>query len=270
LTFRQVLARSSNVGIIKAGRRLGRERFYDMVRSFGFGRPTGIDLPGESAGILRPRERFTDLATAYGSFGMGLGVTAVQLGHAFAAVARGGELRRPYVVASTSRRGPVALAGDARSEVALSLRAAVTLTELLEAAVRDGTGEAAAIPGYRVAGKTGTAEKSDRNGYSQTGRVASFVGFAPVSEPRIVGLFVLDEPRVSIHGGEVAAPSFSRLVGEALLYLGVPPDDRSSPAGQIAGRRLWRATLGVGERLELSEKREAADALPGASSDATL
>lgn len=269
MTFREVIARSSNVGTIKAAERLGGARFYDMVEALGFGRPTGIDLEGESAGIVRPKERWTELATAYGSFGMGLSVTAVQLANAFATVARGGEVQRPYVVARTSRSGATG-SSDRRPSVAMSPRTAVVLTELLEAVVREGTGKAASIPGYRVAGKTGTAEKSDRTGYSETGRVASFVGFAPVSEPRLVALVVLDEPRTSIYGGEVAAPAFSALVGEALLYLGVAPDEVSPATAQIARRLRWIGSDREDQRLELSERREAVNAQLGASVDATL
>jgi cell division protein FtsI (penicillin-binding protein 3) len=224
LSFREVMARSSNVGVIKAALRTGTDRMHAMTAAFGFGRETGIDLPGESAGIVRPRERWVGLATAYAAFGHGLSATPLQLANAYAALASNG-WHQPYVVRGTSRDGRYEPA-DRPPAVPLPIGAATrqTLVRLLEGVVEDGgTGPGAAIPGYRVAGKTGTAEKSDRRGYSATDRVASFVGFAPSREPRLVCVVMIDEPRRAHYGGVVAAPVFSRVMSQALLYLGVPP-----------------------------------------------
>lgn len=229
LTFREVIAKSSNVGAIKVGLLVGESLLYEQIRKFGFGRLTGIDLPGESAGLLQPVERWYKRAVAYISFGQGLSVTSVQLASAFAAVANGGQLYRPYVVAAVGRDG-VRQPLDGRPEPmgrAVSASTARTLERLLEAVVEEGTGRKAAIDGYRVAGKTGTAQKAAASGgYAQGRYVASFVGFAPARRPRLVGLVALDEPdpRRGYHGGDVAAPVFSAVVGPALLYLGVPPE----------------------------------------------
>lgn len=229
LTLREVIAKSSNVGAIKVGLLSGESALYDQIRKFGFGRLTGIDLPGESAGLLQPVERWHKRATAYISFGQGLSVTAVQLASAFAAVANGGHLYRPYVVEAMGRDGVRQPVEGKPHQVgrAISASTARTLERLLEAVVEEGTGKKAAIDGYRVAGKTGTAQKAAASGgYAQGRYVASFVGFAPARQPRLVGLVVLDEPnpRRGYHGGDVAAPVFSAVVGPALLYLGVPPE----------------------------------------------
>ncbi len=229
LTFREIIAKSSNVGAIKLGLLVGESALYDQIRRFGFGRLTGVDLPGESAGLLQPVERWYKRAVAYISFGQGLSVTSLQLASAFAAVANGGLLYRPYVVEAVAKDG-VRVPVEGKPEVmgrAVSAATARTLERLLEAVVEEGTGKKAAIDGYRVAGKTGTAQKAAAGGgYAQGRYVASFVGFAPARRPRLVGLVALDEPnpRIGYHGGGVAAPVFSAVVGPALLYLGVLPE----------------------------------------------
>jgi cell division protein FtsI (penicillin-binding protein 3) len=248
LTFRDVIARSSNVGAIKTGLLLGDQRLYDAVRAFGFGRPTGIDLPAESAGELSGTEswRRWPLTKAYVSFGQGISVTPLQLARAFAAVANGGELLRPWVVAAVGEpRRPepppdrlpgaaVALAAEpsparraagGREVVGRPLSAATAreLERMLEAVVEEGTGRAAAVPGYPVAGKTGTAQKAKDGAYSPRHFVASFAGFVPARDPRLVIVVAVDEPWPSYHGGAVAAPVFARIAEQALIYLGVPP-----------------------------------------------
>jgi len=227
LTFREVIARSSNVGAVKAGLLVGAERLHAAVRAFGFGEPTGVDLPGESPGIVRPLERWSPLTKAYVAFGQGLSVTPIQLATAFAAVGNGGSLPRPQVVAAIGqageRREPRPPPG-ARRQVA-SAATLRTLERLLEAVVADGTGRAAAVAGYSVAGKTGTAQKAVAGGYSADRFVASFVGFAPARRPALVAAVVVDEPRGALyHGGDVAAPVFGAIARETLLYLGVPPE----------------------------------------------
>jgi cell division protein FtsI (penicillin-binding protein 3) len=228
LSFQQVLAKSSNVGTIKAGLLVGERRLYEQIRRFGFGSPTGIDLPGgtSSRGIVHPVERWHDRATAYISFGQGVSVTALQLVNAFASVANGGTLYRPYVVSAIGK-GVDMEATHAEPEVLgypISASTARTLGRLLESVVDEGTGKKAAIPGYRVAGKTGTAQKPSAGGYSSNRYLASFAGFAPSREPAVVGLIIIDEPTgPRYHGGDVAADVFSRVVGQVLSYLGVPP-----------------------------------------------
>ncbi len=237
LTFREVIARSSNVGAIKLGRRVGGPALERTIRAFGFGRPTGVDLPGESAGLLGPLE---GRAWAYASFGQGLAVTPLQLASAFAAVANGGELYRPYVVSRVVRDGLVEEFHPRPTSLGRPIGAATarSLERLLEAVVEEGTGKRAAIDGYRVAGKTGTAEKIVNGTYSTELHVASFVGFAPARDPALVALVAIDEPRGLYHGGDVAAPVFAAIVGPALLYLGVPaeraPEETPAPVAAVA------------------------------------
>jgi len=258
LTFREVLAKSSNVGAIKTGLMVGKPDLYQQIVDFGFGRPTGVDLPGESPGILRTADRWPKRATAYISFGQNLSVTSLQMASAFAAIANGGTLLSPYVVTSVGHNGE----RDERRHRPrwvgnpVSASTARSVERLLESVVSDGTGKKAAIPGFRVAGKTGTAQKaSPDGGYAARKFVASFVGFAPARRPAIVGMIAIDEPVPSLgyHGGDVAAPVFAAVVGPALLYLGVPPD--SQEPGPWPGERVASSDdIGVVEsRMALAE-----------------
>ncbi len=244
LTFREVIAKSSNVGAIKTALRVGSKRFYETIRAFGFGDKTGVDLPGENAGLLAPLDRWWTLSEAYISFGQEISITPLQLASAFAAVANGGTLYRPYLVAAAGspegerveRPGPQVLGQP------LTAGTAREVERLLEGVVTDGTGKAAAIEGYPVAGKTGTAQKAvPGGGYSANRFVASFVGFAPARNPRLVAAVVIDEPHPFYHGGQVAAPVFAAVVGPSLLHLGVRPErerpepwpGERAPTGQV-------------------------------------
>lgn len=236
LTTREIIAFSSNVGAIKLGAKAGRERFYDTIRKFGFGRPTDIDLPSEGAGIVRGLGEWSPLAPAYISFGQGISVTAIQLTNAFAAVANGGYLLRPYVVAEIGDGRGTLEPWRRREVVQLTVSPSTIdqIRDMLESVVTEGTAKGAAVPGYRVAGKTGTAEKVvSGRGYARNKYIASFAGFAPLSEPAIVGAVILDEPWPLYHGGEVAAPVFSTIARQALLYLGVPPERELPPVPEL-------------------------------------
>ena len=238
LTFAQVIAKSSNVGVIKAALLVGNERFYRTIRGFGFGRPTGIDLPGESGGILHPLESWGPLAKAYIAFGQGISVTALQLATAAGAVANQGTLLKPHVVAAVSR-GEARVPKYTRPPVVgqpISPATARELTRLLEGVVTAGTGRSAVVAGYRVAGKTGTAQIPVPGGYLRNGYLPSFVGFAPADRPTLVGVVAIAEPRgFEYHGGQVAAPVFGAIARQVLLYGGVHPE-RERPAvwpGQV-------------------------------------
>ena len=231
LSMRDVIAHSSNVGAIKIGLAAGQVQLDRTLREFGFGEPTGVDLPGESPGIVRSVDRWAPVAKAYISFGQGLSVTALQLANAFAAAGNGGKLYRPFVVASggpdsppgARERRPVLIRNVASPA---SLR---SIDRMLEAVVFEGTGKAAGAPGFTVAGKTGTAQKAMPGGYSPDKFVASFAGYAPARNPVIAGVVVIDEPRGGqYHGGDVAAPVFGAVVREALLAFGVAPS-RDTP-----------------------------------------
>ena len=223
LTFRTAIAKSSNVCAIKAGQLVGGETLQQLIATFGFGAATGIDIGGEHPGIV-PLRVWDIETTAYASFGHGLAVTPLQLANAYAAIANGGTWNQPYLVRALEREGETVDARPTgRSRRVISKSTAYQVVRLLEEVVVSGTGRNAAIAGYRVAGKTGTAEKSDSGGYSETGRVAGFVGIAPARAPRLVCLVMIDEPTVATGGGEVAAPAFQRIVSEALFYLGATP-----------------------------------------------
>jgi cell division protein FtsI (penicillin-binding protein 3) len=230
LTFAQAVAKSSDIGMIRVAQRLGREQFARYMREFGFGAVTGVDLPGESAGLLRPTSRWSAISLASLSFGQEVGVTALQMAMATAAVANGGYLMKPLVLRNVlDRDGRVV-----KETKPLAVRRVLqpetvdTLTEILKSVVREGTGKRAAVPGYVVAGKTGTAQKVDATGrYSMIDHVASFVGFVPASRPALVILVSLDTPRGARNeGGEVAAPVFARVAEQALRHLAVPSDDQ--------------------------------------------
>lgn len=226
LSFREVIARSSNVGAIKVGRRVGAEGLYRTIRSFGFGGRTGIDLPGESPGDVRPLEKWDPITPAYVSFGQGIAVTPIQLAAAGAAIADGGTLRRPFVVRSV---GSGEGAEHTQPEVLgqpISPATALQLERILEAVFEEGgTAAGAGVPGYRLAGKTGTAQKVIGGRYSRTRFVANFVGFAPARRPVVAGLVAIDEPRAGLtSGGKVAAPVFAAVVERVLPYLGVVPE----------------------------------------------
>lgn len=229
LTFRQVMAKSSNVGAIQAGLRVGGSRLHDMIQAFGFGRPTGIDLPQERAGVVHAMADRQRLRTAYVSFGQGISATTLQLASAFAAVANGGTLYQPHVVAAVEAgRGEPRWERPPRAlDRPLHPSTARELGRILETVVEPGgSGTAAAIPGYRVAGKTGTAQVVPEGevGYSDSHFIASFAGWAPARDPKLVVVVVIDRPRLPhYHGGQVAAPAFRAITERALLYLGVPP-----------------------------------------------
>jgi cell division protein FtsI (penicillin-binding protein 3) len=227
LSFREILQFSSNVGAIKVGLALGRERYFKYMTAFGFGGFTGVGLPGESRGQLRPPARWSGLSLATMSIGQEVSVTALQIVSAFAAIANGGQLMRPTAVRAVvdaSGREVEHRAPEVIRQV-ISRPAATTLTEILTAVVAQGTGHKAAIPGYAVAGKTGTAQKLDpaTRVYSRKPGVLSFVGFVPAEAPRLAMLVMLDEPKTVVWGSEAAAPIFATVGRQVLRYLEVSP-----------------------------------------------
>jgi cell division protein FtsI (penicillin-binding protein 3) len=228
LTFTEVLQNSSNVGAIKIGLALGKERYYKYIAGFGFGLPAGVGLSGESRGQLRPPAQWSGLSLATMSIGQEISVTALQMVSAFAAIANGGRLMQPQIVRATlDSQGRAVVRGFEPRVVrqVITPDTAHVLTGMMTAVVREGTGHNAAIPGYDVAGKTGTAQKLDRatRRYSRAPGVLSFVGFVPADEPRLAMLVMLDEPQNEKWGSEAAAPIFAAIGGEALRYLNVPP-----------------------------------------------
>ncbi len=235
LTFQEILEQSSNVGMVRIASRIPAPAFERIVRGFGFGAPTEIELPGEVAGRVRPHRQWSGLSRACLAFGHEIAVTPLQMAVAFATIANAGVRVPPRIVLGT--RGPEGSfvpAPAAQPQRAISAKTAGTLTRLLEGVVTRGTGKLAAVPGYRVAGKTGTAQKIVDGRYSESDYVTSFGGFAPTRAPRLVCFVLLDTPRGPEHtGGAVAAPVFARIMARALPYLRVAPDD---PGPRIAAR----------------------------------
>jgi cell division protein FtsI (penicillin-binding protein 3) len=239
LSVAQILAHSSDVGAIKVGLRLGAPRLYDYIRAFGFGSPTGIDLPGENRGLVRRVENWSAISIGAISMGQEVGVTPMQLATAVSAIANGGMLYRPHVVREL-RRGPQLLPTEQTApRQVLTPPTAATLRRMMEGVVLEGTGKLARLDGYTAAGKTGTAQKIDQatGRYSPTQMIASFVGFAPLNNPAVTVLVTLDSPVGAHHGGDVAAPVFKRITGQVLAYLDVPRDLVIPPGLERASNR---------------------------------
>ncbi|MGH2745972.1 MAG: peptidoglycan D,D-transpeptidase FtsI family protein [Thermoleophilaceae bacterium] len=214
LTTADILARSSNVGTVMIGLKLGNERFDRWVRRFGFSKPTGVDLPGEDRGIVLDVEDYSGSSIGNMPIGQGISVTPIQMASAFTAIANGGVKRRPYIVAGDGAPG----------KRVLSRRTAEQVSRMLEGVLAaGGTAAEASVQGYTLAGKTGTAEKAENGTYSKTDFVASFIGYAPARNPRLLVSVMVDEPRGDIYGGTVAAPAFERIMEFALPYLKIPP-----------------------------------------------
>jgi cell division protein FtsI/penicillin-binding protein 2 len=230
MTLGQILERSSNIGIAKVVERVGASRFYRLARAFGFGAKTGAPLPGESAGELKPLSDLTKVGLAASSYGYGLAVSPLQMLGAYSAIANGGTLWEPKLIADG--KAPVKIRRVA------SERAVQEIASMLEGVVERGTAASARIPGYRAAGKTGTARKIDplTRQYSKTAYTASFSGFLPASAPRWTILVILHEPKGAYYGGLVAAPIFARLGSRLLALEGIPPDRPADPALSTARR----------------------------------
>jgi cell division protein FtsI/penicillin-binding protein 2 len=230
LTVSDILALSSDVGAIKIAERLTEPKFYEYIRSFGFGSLTGIDLPGESRGILRPLSQWSAISIGAVSMGQEVGVTPIQLISAVSAIANGGTLLKPRIVSDVRRTdglpSQAAALSPAEPRKVIQPQTAATLRRLMEGVVLNGTGKLARLDGWTAAGKTGSAQKIDpaTGRYSPTQLIASFTGFAPINNPAVTILVSLDSP-VGLHeGGMVAAPVFKRIAEQVLPYLDVPRD----------------------------------------------
>jgi cell division protein FtsI/penicillin-binding protein 2 len=222
LTVAQILAQSSNVGAVKIGLGLGAEHFYDWVRRFGFAVPTGIQFPGEERGIVPTPAQFSGSTMGNLPMGQGLSVTPIQMATAYSAIADGGILRPPQLVLDQGD-SPVS---EPPGHRVISSANAAKLRQMLEGVLMPGgTASEVSIPGYTLAGKTGTAQVAIKGGYSTTKFIASFVGFAPAQNPRLLVAVVVNDPKGgNYYGGTVAAPAFREIANFALPYLEIPPD----------------------------------------------
>jgi cell division protein FtsI (penicillin-binding protein 3) len=258
LTIAEALAKSSNVAAIKLGLRVGDPTMYDYITRFGFGSRTGIELPGETAGMVHPLRRW--LPSSIGSIAIGqeVGVTPLQMAAAFGALANDGVRIAPHLIREIrNAAGATVYRPTAEQRRVISKETAGTLRGMLEGVTLNGTAKKAQLDGYTAAGKTGTAQKIDTKTktYSKTKFVASFVGFAPVNNPAVVIIVVIDEPGGSYHGGEVAAPVFRQIAEQILPEMGVIPDtDFKGP--ELVARALQ--TPAEISKLRQDEKRQEA------------
>ncbi|MDD3888766.1 MAG: stage V sporulation protein D [Syntrophomonadaceae bacterium] len=227
-TFAEIVEKSCNVGFVQVGLDLGMDRYYKYVNGFGFGKLTGIDLPGEAAGILVPENRAKQIDLATMAMGQANAVTSIQLVNAVAAVANEGKLMKPYLVRQViDNEGKILKKNEPQIvRKIISEKTANDLCLILEGEVTNGTGKNAYLEGYRMAGKTGTAQKiAPTGGYMANEFVASFIGFAPADKPRLVCLVVVDAPKgYPYYGGWVAAPVVREICKDAFRYLEVTPD----------------------------------------------
>jgi cell division protein FtsI (penicillin-binding protein 3) len=220
LTVAQILKVSSNIGADEIGARLGARRFDYWVHRFGFGQPTGVDLPGEQQGIVLHYWQYSGSSMGTLPFGQGESVTPMQIATAYAAIANGGILRPPHIVAAVGGKATPVPKGH---QIISATTAAELRTMLVGVYGEGGTASGAGIPGYVMAGKTGTANVAVGGHYSNSDYIASFVGMVPARHPQLLGLVVVEQPHGGIYGGSVAAPAFQKIVGWAVPYFGISP-----------------------------------------------
>ena len=251
ISVTEVIKYSSNIGAAKLGFLVGADKLLTYLRDFGFGRSTGLGLPGEVSGSLRTAANIRPIELATTSFGQGMTASAVQLAVALSTLANGGVRMNPYMIdAVLDRDGDVEMHREPRIDRrVISEETARAITRMMETVAEDGgTGTRARVPGYRVAGKTGTAQKVENGVYSATKRVSTFVGFLPSDRPEIAIAVVVDTPTIgSKYGGIVAAPVFSKVGVFAMRYLGIAPDpvDPEAVVAQAAEPALVAADLPV-------------------------
>jgi membrane peptidoglycan carboxypeptidase len=230
-----VIVKSSNVGAIQVGLRVGAERMGLYIRRFGFGRPSSPDFPSESPGIVWDASKLNDSALASVSMGYQIGVTPLQMAAAASVVANGGTLYEPHVVRAVIKGGVRTVVGPKVVRQAILPATAATVTDIMEKVVTDGTGGKARLVSYSVAGKTGTANKVVNGRYSESQQNVSFVGFVPSREPALTIIVMVDSPRVGGDtGGVIAAPIFKRIADSALRHLGTTPTINPLPAVMVA------------------------------------
>jgi cell division protein FtsI/penicillin-binding protein 2 len=222
LSVAQILSHSSNVGAVTIAQKLGSTALADWIQRFGFGKQTGIDYPGESPGQVLPLDKWYGSTIGNVPIGQGIAVTPIQMAAAYGAIANGGVWVEPHLVDRIGGRAVRKFKHRRIVSRAVNSELKAMLTNVVDE--HGATGNAAAIAGYTVAGKTGTAQKPGPNGYTTGKYVASFIGMVPVGKPRLVVLVTVDEPHGSIFGGVVAAPAFAQIASFDLQYMGVTPD----------------------------------------------
>ncbi len=221
MSVAQILARSSNVGAVTIGLELGAEKFSEWISRFGFGRKTGVQFPGEESGIVPKLDEYSGSSMGNLPIGQGQAVTPMQMVAGYSAIANGGILKQPQLI---ERVGEHAVQ-EPKGHRVIKAAVAAQVREMLEGVLAaGGTASEVSVPGYTLAGKTGTAQVAENGGYSETKFVASFIGFAPAQDPKLLAAVIVDQPQGDIYGGSVAAPAFGKIAAFALPYLGVAPE----------------------------------------------
>lgn len=216
-----ILARSSNVGAVTIGLKVGAEKFSKWIDRFGFGRPTGIQFPNEEQGIVPSLDQYSGSTMGNLPMGQGLAVTPIQMVAGYTAIANGGILRPPQLIKKVGEEA----VSEPKGRRVISTQTSAQIREMLEGVLAPGgTASEVSVPGYTLAGKTGTAQVAENGGYSKTKYIASFIGFAPAQNPQLLAAVIVDEPQGEIYGGSVAAPAFGQIAEFALPYLGVPQE----------------------------------------------
>ena len=224
ISMTRIIEKSSNVGMVFVGQQLGQKKMYSYLKKYGFGETTGIDLQGEATGNLKPLNTWYPIDYATVSFGQGIAITPIQMIRAFAALINGGKLLRPFVVQKIAAEGKERKIEPRIERRVISARTSELIKKMLLSAVENGEVRWAKPEGYKIAGKTGTAQIPIKGHYDPTKTVASFIGFAPVSDPKFLGLVILREPQSSPWGSETAAPLFFEIAKELLVYYNIAPE----------------------------------------------
>src|SRR5436853_5768143 len=277
LTIADALAKSSNVGAIKLGMLVGDESMYDYMKRFGFGSRTGVDLTGESPGILRSLNRWQPSSIGSLAIGQEVGVTPLQMATAYSVLANGGTLIKPHLLRELrAPDGSVLFQAKPETRPALKPETTEALRGMFEGVTLHGTARKAQLDGYSAAGKTGTAQKIDpkTHTYSATKYIGSFVGFAPVNNPAVVIIVVIDEPQGSYHGGDIAAPVFREIAEQVLPELNITPDTevKSEPPmiaqlSKASPQQIKEDAAQVQRREETLPKMVAAKSFSGKTSE---
>jgi cell division protein FtsI (penicillin-binding protein 3) len=241
LSLQQIIKYSSNIGAVKISDITGRQTLYETLTNFGFGSKTGIGCPGDTQGILSSYRRWSKVDTGAISFGQGISVSAIQMVSAVSAIANGGFLVKPHIIEQVVSPSGEIIETYQPEEArrVISEKTANTVKRIMASVVTEGgTGVNAALAGYNVCGKTGTAQKISKKGtYSNDDYTASFVGFAPQDNPEITVIVALDEPKKEYYGGTVAAPAFRKIVHETLNYLNVEPEIYNETGKMLYAKR---------------------------------
>jgi cell division protein FtsI/penicillin-binding protein 2 len=216
-----ILARSSNIGAVTIGLEIGAEKFSEWIQRFGFGKPTGVQYPAEEQGIVPELDEYSGSTMGNLPIGQGISVTPMQMVAGYTAIANGGMLKPPQLI----KRVGEEKVHEPKGKRVITPKVASQVREMLEGVLAaGGTASEVSVPGYTLAGKTGTAQVAENGTYSETKYVASFIGFAPAQNPQLLAAVIVDEPQGEIYGGSVAAPAFGQIAEYALPYLGIPQE----------------------------------------------